>query len=268
MTITSFLHTFGDPGTLEGAIFYAVLLLFAAWAVGEFICIAVDRSLKRAERKGVDSTSFRFLADLARVVVYICALLVYTHIIPALQSLSTAWIASLGVVSLIFGLAAQSTLSNIISGISLILYRPFQIGDRIQVAAPTGTEIGLVESIKLGNTSLRTTDGRRVVFSNTTIAGLTTINLSKNLPHMLYDIPVTISKDSDPAKARALLLEIAKEIPHIAKVYGAYVTTIGNAGTVLTLSSASVDPGDVALVRSTVLEKAREAFIKAGIELG
>jgi small-conductance mechanosensitive channel len=136
------------------------------------------------------------------------------------------------------------------------------------VAAPTGTEIGLVESIKLGNTSLRTTDGRRVVFSNTTISSLTTINLSKNLPHMLYDIPVTISKDSDPAKARALLLEIAKEIPQIAKVYGAYVTTIGNAGTVLTLSTASIDPGDVALVRSTVLEKAREAFIKAGIELG
>ena len=70
--------------------------------------------------------------------------------------MGSAWSASVGVASVVLGLAAQSTLGNLIAGISLLLYRPFEAGDRLQVTAPTGLETDVVESLNLGYTVLKT----------------------------------------------------------------------------------------------------------------
>ena len=72
--------------------------------------------------------------------------------------------ASVSVISVIMGFAAQNTLGNLISGFSLLLYRPFKLGDQVQVLAPTGLETGIVESLTLGFTLLRTDENRCVVF--------------------------------------------------------------------------------------------------------
>ncbi len=68
----------------------------------------------------------------------------YAHMIPALDRLATALLASVSVASLVFGLAARSTLSNFVAGFSLILYRPFRLGDKLQINAPGGVETGVV----------------------------------------------------------------------------------------------------------------------------
>ena len=256
-----------NPSTWLGAIFYAVVFIILGIIFGKVLNIAVRRYLDRAAKRGVDSTSVRFLEELTNVVVYLLAFLFYAHIVPALQSLGTAWLASLGVITLVVGLAAQSTLSNIVAGVSLILYRPFKVTDRIQIATPTGTEIGIVQSVDLAYTSICTTDGRRVVLSNSSIANLTTINLTKNLPHIICEVPVTIAASENIDAARAILLDIAKELPKVSHVNGCYVTTISSTGTLLTLSTRCIDPGDVAQIRSDVLEKAKAKFDAATIKL-
>jgi small-conductance mechanosensitive channel len=101
-------------------------------------------------------------------------------LIPALAGLGTAWLASAGILSVIIGLAAQNTLGNLIAGISLLLYRPFNVGDYLQVTAPTGLEAGLVESINLGYTLLKTNDNRFVVVPNSIMASQTHINLTSS----------------------------------------------------------------------------------------
>ena len=80
--------------------------------------------------------------------------------------------------SVILGFAAQTTLGNLVAGISLILYKPFRRGDRLQIQAPTGLETGAVEDISLGYTVLRTDDDRRVIIANTTMAQQTMIKLA------------------------------------------------------------------------------------------
>jgi small conductance mechanosensitive channel len=102
-------------------------------------------------------------------------------LVPALAGLGTAWLASVGIISVIIGLAAQNTLGNLIAGISLLLYRPFNVGDRLQVTAPTGLETGLVESLNLGYTLLKTDDNRRVVVPNSLMASQTNINLTSSI---------------------------------------------------------------------------------------
>jgi small-conductance mechanosensitive channel len=101
-------------------------------------------------------------------------------LIPPLNRLGTALLAGVSLVSVIVGFAAQSTLGNLVAGISLVLYKPFRRGDRIQVQAPTasGHEIGIVDDISLGYTVLRTDDQRQIIIANGTMAQQTMIKLA------------------------------------------------------------------------------------------
>jgi len=264
---TSILYTFTDPATVPGAIFYALVILILAWIVAHVLHLLISRHLDRAEATGMDSTSFRFLDQLGKVVVYILGFFLYTHFSPALSGLGAAWLTSVGVVSLVIGLAAQSTLSNLVAGISLILYRPFHIGDRIEVSVPTGTEIGRVESVDLGYTILRTADGRKLVFSNSTIANLTSINLSRNQPHIPCDVTVVLAKDANVEHAQEIMLAVAKTHSQIKKVMGAFVTTIAGSGITINLSMYCNDPADVAPIKSEVLAQIKKKFDAEQISL-
>ena len=169
-----------DPKTLSGAILFALIFLFLAWLFGRALHLAIQRLFKRDTHNRVDRTAVKFLAQLARFAVYIFAFISYAHLVPALAGLGTAWLASAGILSIIIGLAAQNTLANLIAGITLLLYRPFNVGDHLQVTAPTGLETGLVESINLGYTLLKTDDNRRVVVPNSIMASQTHINLTSS----------------------------------------------------------------------------------------
>jgi small-conductance mechanosensitive channel len=256
-----------NPATTPGALFYGVVIAGAAWLAGRAVHLAIHRYLDRAEAEGADPTGIRFLGQLGRLAVYIIAFLSYTHVVPALQKLGTAWLASVGVVSVVVGLAAQSTLSNLVAGISLVLYRPFKIGDRVQITAPTGAEIGIVESIDLGYTSMRTADGRRLVIPNATIASQTSINLSGSHPNIPCGVALTITSGEDIERARNILLDVAKAVPKVAKVDGCYVTGVTSAGTVLTLSAQCTDPGDATRIKSDLLENAKKQFDASNIKV-
>jgi small conductance mechanosensitive channel len=262
-----FLNNIFDPATLPGVIFYAVLIAIIAWIIGRILAVAVHRSLHRADMKGMDPTSIRFLGELSKVLVYILAFISYARLIPALQSMGDAWLASVSVISLVVGLAMQGTLSNLVAGIALILYRPFRIGDRIQILTPAGPEIGTVESIDLGYTSLCTPDGRRIVLPNSVATTQTNVNFSRGNSHILTEIGVTITDANDVDRARNIFLDAAKSVSKITKVNGCFVTGITAQGTVLTLSVMFADPGDTAQIKSDVLIRTRKELDGAKIKI-
>jgi small conductance mechanosensitive channel len=185
-----------DPKTFLGAVLYALIFLFFAWLFGRATHLAVQRLFAEDKHNRVDRTAVRFLAQLARLIVYIFMFISYAHLVPALAGLGTAWLASAGIISVIIGLAAQNTLGNLIAGISLLLYRPFNVGDRLQVIAPTGVETGLVESINLGYTLLKTDNNRRVVVPNSSMASQTHINLT--------DSSAAVMPSSPPLQSRTI----------------------------------------------------------------
>ncbi len=166
------------PSEPLGALIYALCFGLIAWLIGRALRLAVERLLARDTHAYVDRTAVNFLAQLAQIMVWLFAFISYAHLVPALASLGTAWLAGVSVISVIVGLAAQNTLGNLIAGISLLLYRPFKVGDRLQVMAPGGVETGVVESLNLGYTVLRTADHRGIVIPNSVMASQTTINLT------------------------------------------------------------------------------------------
>ena len=178
-----------SPATVQGAVLYAIVFALAAWLLGWALRASVERALARDKHDHLDRMAVKFLAKLLRYCVYVFALVAYTHFVPSLSSLGTASLTSISVITVIVGLAAQNTLGNLVAGISLLLYRPFKLGDRLQVVAPTVVETGTVENLTLGYTLLTTDDHRRVVVPNSLMASQTTINLTGNDPRLICTVP-------------------------------------------------------------------------------
>jgi len=256
-----------DPSTLHGAFLFAVIFAFLAWFVGRMLRMAVQRMLAHDKHAHLDLMAVKFLAKLARYAVYVFAFAAYAHFIPALSGIGTASLASISVLTVIVGFAAQNTLGNLIAGISLLLYRPFKLGDRLQVIAPTGLENGTVESLTLGYTLLKTDDNRRVVVPNSVMASQTNINLTANDPRVICSVLIGISYDSDIDKARAILLDLAGKHPKAKQVCGCPLTQLNNSGVVLSLDVWCADALAAISFRCDLLEQAAKCFVVEGIRI-
>jgi small-conductance mechanosensitive channel len=256
-----------DTKTPPGVLFMGVLFTLAAWLGGRAVRLAVHRLLDRSQSAGADPTGIRFLGQLARLMVYIFAFVCYAHVVPALEKFGGVWLTSVGVVSVVVGLAAQSTLGNLISGISLVLYRPFKIGDRLKVSLPNGTETGVVESIDLGYTVLRAADKRRIIIPNNSMASQPCINLSLLPPRTPCDVSLYVASGADLNQGSKILLELAKAHKKIAQVDGCRVTRVTAKGTILTLAASCEEPDDAPGVKSDLLRSAKEQFDAAGLKI-
>lgn len=117
-----------------------------------------------------DQAASTLLIRLGQVVVYTLAVILYFNAIPQLHSVGTALLASAGVASILFGLAAQTTLSNLVSGFALLFYQPFEVGDRVQLSAPTGLETGVIDEMTMGYILVKTVDDRHIVVPNSVAA--------------------------------------------------------------------------------------------------
>jgi len=105
-----------DPSSLTGALLYAALFFAAAAIVARAIRTSVKRLLSHADHTLVDRTGVEFVTQLAQVLVYLCALVLYAHLVPVLRQFGTALLAGVSVASVVIGLAAQNTLGNVIPG--------------------------------------------------------------------------------------------------------------------------------------------------------
>jgi len=256
-----------SPSTIEGAVLYGIVFAVAAWLLGQMLRIMVQRALARDKHGHFDLMAVKFFAKLLRYCVYVVAAVAYAHFVPALSSLGTASLTSISVITVVVGLAAQNTLGNLVAGISLLLYRPFKLGDRLQVMAPTGVETGTVENLTLGYTLLKTDENRRIVVPNSLMASQTTINLTGDDPRILCSAPVSIRYGADIDQARAVLLALAGRHPRTLVIGGCPLTQLGPTGMVLTLDVWCADAATAITLRSDLLEQAMKDFAAAGIAL-
>jgi small conductance mechanosensitive channel len=260
-------HDLFSPGTLTGAVTYGLVSLIIAWTTARALRLTVTGALARADRRMIDRTSVLFLAQLAQIAIYVFAITFYAHLIPQLRSLGTALLTSVGVASVVVGFAAQNTLGNIVAGISLVLYRPFEVDDHVQVTSPSGLETGVVESLTLGYTVLRTDDNRRIVVPNSTMATQVTINLTRRDPKAKLALLIGISYGADLDLARSILLELAASHPDVATVVDCPVTRLGPSAVTLTLRAWC--PSALAAKRAEfdLYEQAKRRFDAARIEI-
>src|ERR1700722_1421845 len=190
------------PDTLIGALVYLAVFVLLAMLFSRILRAAVHAAMSRQGQ--IDRTTMSFIQQFGSAFIWVIMLILYAHLIPMLRSLGTALLAGASIASVVIGLAAQSTLGNLVAGISITIYRPFRLGDTIQVAAPTGTEIGVVEMLSLGYTTLRTADGRFVVVPNALAASQVSINLSSTYSPCPMTVVIRVNRDDDLDAAQRL----------------------------------------------------------------
>ena len=254
------------PDTLIGAMIYLLLFVLAAQLLGRALRIAVAEACKRESH--LDRTTVSFLQQFGIVVIWVVMLILYAHLIQVLRSLGTALLTGASIASVVIGLAAQSTLGNLVAGVAITLYRPFRLGDRLQVSAPTGTEVGNVETLSLGYTTLRTDDGRFVVVPNSLAASQVTINLSASQAHTPAPLAIVIrvSRETDVEATRQAALRTGHEVAGDAAVVGCFVTRMDGTGTTLELRVRSPPPAERDSLRSKLLEQLAQRFAASGLD--
>src|SRR5258708_32465173 len=113
------MRDFLRPKSALGAVVYAVLFIF----LGVLGTRLPSLFLKRSTIHVHDQMAVNFMIQLLQVSIFIAAIILYAQLVPSLRSLGTALLAGVSVVSVVLGLAAQSTLGNLVAGVALLLYR-------------------------------------------------------------------------------------------------------------------------------------------------
>jgi small-conductance mechanosensitive channel len=203
---------------LESASQALMMLFLAAPAVKVTIVILQafeNRIVKKTETK-VDNVIFDLLTRFVGVIIYVVA------IILALDLLGVnvmPFIAGAGVLGIAIGFAAKDTLSNLIAGVLLIIDRPFEIGDRIEVwTAPSGSSTwGDIIDIGIRATKIKTTDNIVIIIPNNEIMKRDIINYTIISSKIRVRVNIGVAYDADLPRARKIILDIADAIEWIAK---------------------------------------------------
>jgi len=182
----------------------------AIFVIGKWVAKKLSGLVKKLMDRGeIDSTLSAFIASIVDIILMIVVVL------AAVNNLgidTTSFIALLGAAGLAIGLALQGTFGNIGSGVILILFRPFEVGDFISA----GGESGTVEAITLFNTTLLTPDNKVILIPNAAVAGGNITNFSAKEERRV-DFVFGIGYDDDLKLAKSTLQDIVDADDRILK---------------------------------------------------
>ncbi|HRH39418.1 MAG TPA: mechanosensitive ion channel family protein [Flavobacteriales bacterium] len=185
------------------------LVIIAALVLERFIRILLKRFYLRSDKGVEDKTRYRFMRNGTRFIVTLVALATIINTIPALQDVASTLFVGTGILVAIIGFAAQGAFSNIVSGVFIVSFKPFRVGDWLTVGGHTG----MVEDITLRHTVMVTNENRRVIMPNSKISDETIVNSTIVDPTICQYFDIGISYDSDLDKAMALMEEEALAHP-------------------------------------------------------
>ena len=170
----------------------AVAILVLGWWAAKI----VRRIVKRLMAKGkVDATLIGFVTNL--VYVTLLAFVVVASL-GQLGIQTTSFIAVLGAAGLAVGLALQGSLSNFAAGVLMVIFKPFKVGDFVDAAGKSG----VVESIKIFTTTMKTVDNKVVIIPNAKITGDSIVNYTaKDTRRVDLVIGVSYSDNLDKVKS-------------------------------------------------------------------
>jgi small conductance mechanosensitive channel len=196
--------------------FGALCIALIGWWASGFAERLTRRALATSH---MDTTVGAFMSSLARYTVLIVTFVLVLQVI-GIQA--TSLVAVLGAASLAIGLALQGTLSNMAAGVMLLLFRPFRIGDSVEVAGKSGT----VKNLNLFMTELASGDNIQVLIPNGQVWGTALTNMSA-YPTRQVSIRFPVGLDKDLEAISSDIRAWLEQDPRVLKTPPASVTTSG-----------------------------------------
>ena len=175
------------------------LTILIAFVISKILRRLIDRFIKRSSNKlKIDHTQFNFLKNAVTFIIFLIAIIFIFFTIPKLKALSLTLFAGAGILTAIALFASQQAFANIISGVFLVIFKPFRVNDILDVG---NLPKGVVEDITLRHTVLRNLENRRMIIPNSVISSEILINSSIVDELICNFIDIGISYDSDMDKA-------------------------------------------------------------------
>ncbi|MCI5777275.1 MAG: mechanosensitive ion channel [Bacteroidales bacterium] len=180
-----------------------IILFLGFWLIKKLI-----RGMKALmEKRNLDPTLTSFSVSVINIALKV---LLIISVVSYIGIPMTSFVAILGAASLAVGMALQGTLQNFAGGVMLLLFRPFKVGDFIEVSGYSG----VVKEIQIFNTFLTTGDNKVVLIPNGGISTSSMTNYSR-LPERRVDLTFGIGYGDDIDKAYEAIRAVIARKPEI-----------------------------------------------------
>ncbi|NNE25198.1 MAG: mechanosensitive ion channel family protein [Saprospiraceae bacterium] len=190
-------------------------------AIGILLTIILGYIFRRIFRKYIqkssnelhnDPTNYRFLGYVITAMIYLIGFSWSMYQVPEFKTISATMLTGAGIAAAALGFASQAALSNIISGVFIIIFKPFKIRDRVVI--DNGQVIGEIEDITLRHTVIRNYENQRIIIPNNIISSSTILNADYIDEKVQKWVEFDISYSSDIDTARRIIIENVLKHPN------------------------------------------------------
>ena len=182
----------------------SLLIILATLIVGYIANRLMTRLVNRStEVMTKDPTNYKFIKHVALACIYLVGFAIAIYSVPNLRTLAGSFLAGAGILAVAVGFAAQHALSNIISGVFIVIFKPFRINDRLAIQLHQG----VVEDITLRHTVIRNFENRRIIIPNSVISNEIIVNADFGDDKIVRWIDMSISYKSDIDRAKQIMAE-------------------------------------------------------------
>jgi small conductance mechanosensitive channel len=242
---------------------YAIKIVIAIliFVVGKWFAKILTKLFKKTlEKSKTDVTLIKFLGDL---IYFGLIVLVVIVALGTLGINTTSFVALIGAAGLAVGLALQQNFSNFGAGVVILFLRPFKVGDFVEA----GGAMGVVETIGIFNTSIKTGDNKIIIVPNSNIIGGNIVNYSKE-PIRRIDLVIGVGYEDDLKLVKDSLEQIIQNNDKILKDPSAVIALAELADSSVNFNVRPwVKSEDYWGVRSELLEQIKITFDKKGINI-
>ncbi|MUP39387.1 mechanosensitive ion channel family protein [Labilibaculum euxinus] len=251
--------------------------IISGFLISKLIQFFMSRMLKKAsDLLKVDPTNYSFLKNAVSFLIFTIVVIVVFYSIPELKNVGISLMASAGILAAILGFASQQAFSNIISGIFIVIFKPFHVGDFIKIGE---LHLGTVEDITLRHTVIKNPENRRIIIPNSVISSETILNSSITDAKVCSFIEIGISYSSNIDKAIEIIQNQALNHPNfydnrteeekeenIDQVV-VRVINLGDSSVTLRAYVWAEDSGKAFVAKCDLLKSIKEQFDRDGIEI-
>jgi small conductance mechanosensitive channel len=238
-----------------------IAIALAILVIGRMVARMVTRFAERVMRRAnLDIMLTSFLGNILYTVLLVAV------IIAALDQMglqTTSLLAVFGAAGLAIGLALKDSLANFSSGVMLIIFRPFKVGDFIEAAG----QAGVIEEVRIFSTIMKTGDNREIIIPNSHIYSGPIINVSAR-PTRRIDMVFGIGYEDDIRKAKELIEAAFAADERILKDPAPAVAMAELADSSVNFNVRPwVNTADYWAVRSALMERIKLSFDANGISI-
>ena len=259
-----------------GYVILFILIIGFTFFIARLFKGIFKRNIMDAVLNSNDPTNYLFFQHIITASIYIAGFSAALYMIPSLRTLSASLLAGAGIFAVAIGFASQKAFSNIISGLFIVIFKPFRINDRLSI----GNDIaGIVEDITLRHTVVRSYENKRFVIPNAYISEEVLVNADITDHKIRKFIFFKVDYQTDLTQAIQIIRELAEnhpltldqrtpeDIENATSKVDVNVTEWGDYGIVIRAAIWANDSADAFSIQCELNETVKAKFDAEGIKI-